>query len=319
MEHKKPASTVFTSYPHYFTLKQHNFITTKGRATNEVWWLWEEFSKSYIAIPLMVELYRIINVTDTFNAIAVRAAFNNLFVAFKDDIKDFDAEIFDNANTGGDNENTFQYSIALLAFWLYQFAYSCEKCNGKKGGYDLNDTYDVTSVDTDITTYIKENSKKKHGNLPKMHERLHADGNGYLKSHFDLFEEYGDDVYEKYELVTTLELGENSKDKIKSDIILLQLMKSLWRIYTYTAGDAAAVSQAINAEASSSSAKQSPKRKNINKTEEDSVDEPRAKSSTRNKSSGSKGGKGTRKKRRTKKRGVRRCNKTQRHRKTKKK
>ena len=37
------------------------------------------------------------------------------------------------------------------------------------------------------------------------------------------------------------------------------------------------------------------------------------------KASASRGGKGTRKKRRTKKRGVRRCNKTQRHRKTKKK
>jgi hypothetical protein len=315
MEHKKPATTVFTQYPHYFTLKRQCFTTIDDKLTDSVWWLWTEFVEND-NYNLMKELYDVINTTSSFNKTEVNNKFTKVFGLFKDKIQ----IVYDNkisfTNDNG-NINTFEYSKALLTFWLFEFAYACAECNTKKSGHDLNIKGYINNKNPELAktgrVYVKFLIKSNTGRLENMKDRLET----YVKEHFADFEEKANGVYEKYCLISQIGDDENVKD-ISKDIKLLQLMKSIWRMTRYSKRLkekrlATSSSRGIfSVEVPITAAEELPGALS-------SANAEAIRSRKRRLPSRFTGGKGTRKKRRTKKRGVRRCNKTQRHRKTKKK
>tara|TARA_B100000902_G_scaffold307724_1_gene296662 strand:- start:896 stop:2665 length:1770 start_codon:yes stop_codon:yes gene_type:complete len=298
MEHKKPCNVAFGKYPHYDSLKDHNLKKeNEGGFTDNMSNLWNSFINDGNVLDArnnykyMKELYKLIN-NNEFNKTKIDKRLEKVFDNFRNYIKEIETGTIDIDNEENGNNDTFNYCKSLITFWLYEFAYACRGCNRVKSGYDLNNNNDREIIRNIITNKVRPSTGKakqqEHDHVKLMGHRLYEGTSdeeymdiGVLVKHFQEFEKKAEDVFTEYTNISNAKDKLLQSDDVINDIKLLQIMKGIRRIIHYS--------------------------KKIKYTE------PILKKSTL------KGGKRTRKKRITKKRGVKRCNKTQRHRKTKKK
>lgn len=292
MEHKKPASIVFGKYPHYDTLKNFTLKTNyenDSQADSQETGIYSlnytknllELWKDFIETndKVMKKLYRAIN-GNTFSPTSINKKLNIIFDMFKTHIQEKQDNNIDIDNKENGNDETFKYCKSLITFWLYEFAYTCRDCNQVKCEYDLNNPYDREKVIDKISAKKFPSNNDKLSNKDKVLLRL-------IPMKDRLREGTGEDVGV---LVNHFQEFETKAEDV-------------FKKYLH-------VSNKYNkAEGNMKYIKLLQIMKGIRRL---TLYSKKIHPIT-------KGGKRTRKKRITKKRGVKRCNKTQRHRKTKKK
>ena len=230
MEHKKPATTLFTQNPHYFTLKRYAFDIPDDDTTDSVWWLWQGFlADNQESIET---LYNIMNETPDFNETDVDDQIEIIFGMFKQYISNLYPDIQLN---DAENTKTFEYSKALLTFWLTTFAYACSECNGLKSGLDLNIEGSIEKKEGRayaISTIRKKTKPGKH--LNAMKTRL-AEG-GPISRHMHFLQSKQDNMIKLYPQVSVVfsdtidSVIEEHQKKYIDKVYILQFMKSLWRM-----------------------------------------------------------------------------------------
>ncbi len=294
MEHKKPASIVFGKYPHYDTLKNFTLKTNYENNSQEdsqetgiyslnytknLIELWEDFIETNYAV--MKKLYKSIN-GNTFSPPSINKKLNNIFDMFKTHIQEKENNNIDIDNKENGNDVTFKYCKSLITFWLYEFAYTCRDCNQVKCELDLNSPYDREKVRNKISTKKFPPNNDKLTYKDKVLLRL-IPMKDRLREGTEDREDVGVLVNHFQEFETKAEDVSKKYQHVSNKYNKAEgNMKYIKLLH---------IMKAIRRLTLYS--------KKIHPT--------------------TKGGKRTRKKRRTKKQYVRRCNKTQRHRKTKKK
>ena len=110
MEHKIPSINAYLNVPHFLRTKNTHF-----------WDNWQTYIKNARkSFEPLIRLYNLINCTDTYN---------------EDEVNDTFDQIFDAAGLNPPNEEAipdYTYWRELLKFWMMEFAYAHEICNGAK-------------------------------------------------------------------------------------------------------------------------------------------------------------------------------------------
>jgi hypothetical protein len=242
MEHTLPCITAFTQAPTYVLLDRYKH---NGTGYLKLWKKFTEREDDPTIYDNMKELYQMINEDDDFNKEGIKDLLGILMSAFKEHCVTFGGAV---------HENTFNWVIEVIKYWLFEFSYAHHICNQVKSNRDIENTKEMKS-------YLVETSKRWKTNLDAIdngerkyviYKDANYNGTDTIKKKFDLntqsnrenlkkrFEMMrsfsgtkgkGGSIRHTYKNITRIPIEVTEDDKI--DIMTVMVTKGMIMMYKY--------------------------------------------------------------------------------------
>lgn len=160
MEHTLPCITAFTQAPTYVLLDRYKH---NGIGYLKLWKKFTEREDDPTIYDNMKELYKMINEYDKFNTILIEQQLENLMTKFKQHCEEYNL-----SERVTVHENTFNWVIEVIKYWLFEFSYAHHICNQVKSNRDIEDK-------KEMTRYLNDTENRWRGSPDKKGKLLGQD------------------------------------------------------------------------------------------------------------------------------------------------
>jgi hypothetical protein len=252
MEHTLPCITAFTQAPTYVLLDRykHKYYDDTDVGYLKLWKKFTEREDDPEIYNNMKLLYQMINEYDDFNEEKIKTLLDILMSAFKEHCETYKRSVRVSVD-----ENTFNWVIEVIKYWLFEFSYAHHICNQVKSNRDIEDKKEMTRYLNDTENRWRGSPDKKGKPLGQdnidIAEAMFIDASRditlerdkikkNLKARFDMMRLYSGKkgktqtegtIRKNYKNITSIEPEKLDKDN--HDIMSIMVTKGLILMYKH--------------------------------------------------------------------------------------
>jgi len=245
MEHTLPCITAFTQAPTYVLLDRYKH---NGTGYLKLWKKFTEREDDANIYNYMKELYKMINEEEIFNKPVIEQNLKFLMTKFEQHCLTFGGPV---------HEDTFNWVIEVIKYWLFEFSYAHHICNQVKSNRDIEQS-------NEMTRYLNDTENRWRGSLDKKGKKVGQDNidivearsidasrnitlerdkiKKNLKARFDMMRVYSGKkgkiqtegtIRQNYKNITSIKIKPEELDKDKDDIMSIMVTKGLILMYKH--------------------------------------------------------------------------------------